>query len=113
MQHETIPIHPSLVRPVLLAGAERIVTICWMAFCACILATAIPAGIASWRFGISLAAVIGLWGIGMGFFRSFAKFDAQGFGIYWRHIKYRGFYPATAKLRYNSRTTMLETIGFK
>ena len=113
MHKESVVIHPALVRPVLLAGAERIITICWMGFCACVIAAAIPAGLVSWRFGISLAAVIILWIVGMGFFRNFAKYDAQGFGIYWRHIKYRAFYPATAKLRHCSKTQMLQMIGFK
>lgn len=113
MEQETTPIHQSLVRPVLLAGAERIVTIIWVGFCACIVATAIPAGIVSVRFGISALLTVAAWKIGMKFFRNMARADPQMFGIYWRHLNYRSFYPAQEKLRYDFKTQLLMMIGFK
>lgn len=85
-----IEIHQSLVRPVLIAGAERelaiLIGMCsvlvWIAgkdFSSFILALAI------WFFGIYAA-------------RQVAKTDGQMVKIFIRHIKYQEFYSATEKV---------------
>jgi type IV secretory pathway TrbD component len=113
MQYDAIPIHSSLVRPVLLAGAERNITICVVTFCLCVVACVFPAGIISSKFMLTSLAMWGFYKILMVFARNSAKIDPQRFMIYWRHIKYVEFYPAQAKLKRNSTTHWRKMIGFK
>lgn len=90
MTVETILIHPSLVQPILVAGAEREYTIL-MGIMAVML----------WIAGKSLIAfllAISTWVIGMAIGRWVAKRDAQGLKIWLRHMQYRDMYPASEKL---------------
>lgn len=87
---DKIPVHPALVQPVLVAGAEREYT----------LLIALMA-VMVWVAGKSLIAAILsvlIWVIGMGIGRMMAKKDAQGFKILLRHVKYTEYYPASEKL---------------
>lgn len=113
MQHDIVPIHASLVRPILLAGAERNVTIFIVTFCLCVIACVFPAGIISSKFMLTSLAMWGFYKIVMVFARNSAKADSQRFMIYWRHIKYVEFYPARAKLKRNAATQWRQMIGFK
>lgn len=85
-----IPVHQSLVQPVLVAGAERELTIL-MGFLAAII----------WVAGkdlISIGLALLTWFIGNGLSRMAAKEDPQRIKVFFRHIKYRDFYPATEKI---------------
>ena len=85
-----VQLHPSLVQPMLVGGAEREYSIL-IGFMAVII----------WVAGKSLLAfilAIAVWVIGMGIGRLVAKKDAQGFKILLRHVKYREYYPASEKL---------------
>jgi type IV secretory pathway TrbD component len=81
------PIHPSLIRPLLLAGAERELVLVNGTLIAALL------------FGVgfhwvsltiaSLLATVGHWALTRA-----AKYDAQLSRIYVRHVRYQPYYPA-------------------
>ena len=82
-----IEIHQSLVRPVLIAGAEREMAIL-IGICAVLV------WIAGKDFS-SFILALAIWFIGIFFARQAAKSDGQMVKIFMRHIKYQEFYPAT------------------
>jgi type IV secretory pathway TrbD component len=90
MEDTTIPIHSSLIQPILVAGAEREYTIL-IGFMAVIIWVA---GKSVLAFGLAIA----IWVIGMFIGRIMTKKDPYGFKILLRHVKYREYYPATEKL---------------
>ena len=86
----TVPVHPSLIKPILYAGAERELTIC-LAFSAMII----------WVAGkdfISLIIAFLFWFIGILLARMAAFIDPQMTRIFFKHLKYQDYYPATEKL---------------
>ncbi|MGH7841344.1 MAG: conjugal transfer protein TrbD [Candidatus Binataceae bacterium] len=85
------PIHQSLIRPILLAGAER------------------PLALANWITAAALTLGTGLhwYTIAMGVFLltlghwalvQAAKFDPQLSRVYVRHIRYQDYYPSRASI---------------
>lgn len=84
------PIHPALVQPVLVGGAEREYTLL-------IALMAVMIWVAGKSLLAALLAVL-IWVIGMGIGRVMAKKDPQGFSILLRHVKYTEYYPAAEKL---------------
>lgn len=81
-----IPIHPALVQPVLIAGAERELTIL-VGFLALMVFVAGKSFVAA---GLSTL----LWVAGSALGRLLARRDGQAVKVYLRHIRYRAFYPA-------------------
>ena len=53
----------------------------------------------SFRFHVLIGFPVGvsLFGVLLGIFRRMAKKDSQAWKIFWRHIKYKGFYPARGR----------------
>ncbi len=85
-----IEIHQSLVRPVLIAGAERELAIL-IGICAVLV----------WIAGKDFSSFIlamAIWFIGIYIARQVAKNDGQMVKIFLRHIKYQEFYAATEKV---------------
>lgn len=102
MNKETkLPIRQSLVQPILVAGAERELTIL-IGFLAAI------TGVAGKDF-VSILMAIVIWFVGIAFARVGVKNDAQRTKIFLRHIKYKDFYAATEKVQ----TQLKETQTFK
>ncbi len=87
---QTIPIHRALTSPILLAGAERELTI-GVSFLSAII----------WVAGkdiISVCMALVEWMGGNAITRSLAKHDPELSKTYLRHIRYQAFYSATEKL---------------
>ena len=86
MALRTIAIHQSLVRPILLGGAERAAALLNGIFCA--------------SFGMTTGSVVTVVICIIGFFVvhqalvALANVDPQWLGCYSRHIKLRDYYPA-------------------
>ncbi|WP_083797231.1 conjugal transfer protein TrbD [Limnobacter sp. MED105] len=83
-----IPMHQSLIRPVLLGGAER-----GLALMNGVISAALIFGIGSWQaavIGIGFALIVHMVLVNL------AKQDCQFFDVYKRHITYQDFYPAQA-----------------
>jgi len=83
------PIHPSLARPLLLAGAERELVLANGTLIA-----ALIFGVGFHWASITVAvllATVGHWGLTRA-----AKHDPQMSRIYVRHIRYQEYYPARA-----------------
>jgi type IV secretion system protein VirB3 len=89
MELQRTPVHQSLVRPILLAGAERRLAILnWLFMAALIF------GVGLHLYTLALATLLGTvghWGL-----RQAAKFDAQLSEVYVRHLHYQRFYPPRA-----------------
>ena len=89
MELQRTPIHQSLVRPILLAGAERRLAILnWLFMAALIF------GVGLHLYTLALATLLGTvghWGL-----RQAAKFDPQLSEVYVRHLHYQRFYPPCA-----------------
>lgn len=84
-----IPIHKALTQPVLIAGAERELTIL-VSFMTAIV----------WVAGkdfFALILAVTIWFVGNLFSRAAAKEESQRTKIFARHIKYKKYYPATEK----------------
>lgn len=79
-------IHPSLIRPILLAGADRTLVLINIT---CIMMLIFGAGI-HW---LTLIAALFFALIGHGILIRIAKYDPSFSKIYLRHIKYHDFYP--------------------
>jgi type IV secretory pathway TrbD component len=96
-------IHQSLVRPVLLAGAERALAIAnW------IMATALILGAGQWYTAIlgALLATVGHWALVQA-----AKIDAQLSQVYIRHWRYpQKCYPARASIWAPAPTRIRPTV---
>lgn len=85
-QISVVEINPALVRPVLVSGAEREVTIL-VGMCAVVL----------WIAGkdfISLILAVVVWVSGMFLRREVAKTDSQGMKVFLNHIRFQDFYSA-------------------
>jgi type IV secretion system protein VirB3 len=83
-----VVMHQSLIRPILLGGAERT-----LALLNGVIAAALIFGIGSWQaglFGVFFAVVVHAGLVRL------AKKDTQFFEIYKRHIMYQDYYPAQA-----------------
>ena len=85
-------LHPSLVRPHLLAGGDRDLTIVlWLT----VIVLIFGAGIRPLSIGVAMALGIGgQWGL----IRA-ARADPYWFSVYRRHLQYRKFYPAHSSAR--------------
>lgn len=91
MTHTTLdtPIHASLVRPILLGGAEReLVLINLLAIVVLLL------GVGPHPITFLLAALLG--SAGHSLLLIAARFDPQMWRVYARHLLYQPFYPALA-----------------
>ncbi len=83
------PLHPSLVRPVLLGGAEReLVLVNVLAIVVLVL------GVGPHPLTLLLAVLLGT--AGHSGLVVAARFDPQMWRVYARHLRYRSFYPARA-----------------
>lgn len=85
-EQRKVVLHQSLIRPILLGGAERT-----LALVNGVIAAALIFGIGSWQaavMGFGFAVVVH-WGL-----VELAKKDTQFFDIYRRHITYQDYYPA-------------------
>ena len=88
-------LHPSLVRPNLLAGGDRHFTILlWT----CVFALIFGAGIRPMSIGVGMA--LGICGQ-LALIRA-ASADPHWFTVYRRHLRYRKFYPAHSSARAES-----------
>lgn len=86
-ERPTTTIHPSLVRPILLAGAEReLVLVNILAIVVLVL------GVGPHPLTILLALFLGSIGHSVLVFA--ARFDSQMWRVYARHVVYQSFYPA-------------------
>jgi type IV secretory pathway TrbD component len=89
-QPRTIPIHTSLIRPILLMGAEREL----------VLISAIIAAILVMSLERLLFAVVGVvfWALSLAALQRAAKSDPQFSRVYLRHTHYRAYYAAQSRV---------------
>ena len=87
--NDETPLHPSLVRPVLLGGAERELVIVNT-----ITVFALVFGLGPHPLALATAATLATAGHSLLVLA--ARFDPQMWRVYSRHIHYQGFYPARA-----------------
>lgn len=87
-EQRKVVLHQSLIRPILLGGAERT-----LALMNGVVAAGMIFGIGSWQ-----AAVAGLvFAVAIhSLLVQLAKKDSQFFDVYKRHIQYQDYYPAKA-----------------
>jgi len=88
-QPRTIPIHASLMRPILLIGAEREL----------VLISAILAAVLVFSLERLLFTVVGVvfWGLSLAALQRAAKADSQLSRVYVRHARYRAYYAAQSR----------------
>jgi type IV secretory pathway TrbD component len=88
-QPRTIPIHVSLIRPILLMGAEREL----------VLISAIISAVLVMSLERLLFTVVGVvfWGLSLASLQRAAKSDPQFSRVYLRHTRYRGYYAAQSR----------------
>jgi type IV secretion system protein VirB3 len=86
----TLPVHQSLIRPVLLLGAEREL----------VLLTAVVAAVLVLSLERLFFALLGtgLWIVGLAALQRAAKIDPLLSRVYLRHIRYRAFYDAQSRV---------------
>ena len=87
-EQRKVVLHQSLIRPILLGGAERT-----LALMNGVVAAGLIFGIGSWQaalLGIIFAVVVHTILVEL------AKRDSQFFDVYKRHIQYQDYYPARA-----------------
>lgn len=91
MSHDSLktPLHPSLVRPILLGGAER-----ELVLINAIVIAALLLGIGPHPLTLAIAVFLGTAGHSAMVLA--ARFDPQMLRVYSRHIRYRTYYPARA-----------------
>lgn len=99
-----LPLHPSLTRPMLVAGGEREATFAlWFA---CL---SVPVMTSLWFIPVGL--IVG--GVGQSFLRSLAKRDPQALGVVRRHWSQQAVYPgaasAYAPLRYKAPKEQMQS----
>lgn len=90
LQPIKIPLYKALTQPILIAGAERELSIL-IGFMAAIV----------WVAGkdfLSFVLAISIWLIGNAIARAATKEESQRIKIFARHIKYNNYYPATEKI---------------
>jgi type IV secretion system protein VirB3 len=85
----TIPIHMSLIRPILLMGAEREL----------VLISGILAAVLVMSLARLLFTVIGVvfWALSLAALQRAAKSDPQFSRVYLRHTRYRAYYAAQSR----------------
>jgi type IV secretion system protein TrbD len=88
-QPRTIPIHVSLIRPILLMGAEREL----------VLVSAIIAAVLVMSLERLLFTVVGVvfWALSLAALQRAAKNDPLLSRVYLRHTRYRGYYSAQSR----------------
>ena len=88
-QPRAIPIHLSLIRPILLMGAEREL----------VLISGILAAVLVMSLARLLFTIIGVvfWALSLGALQRAAKSDPQFTRVYLRHTRYRAYYPAQSR----------------
>ncbi|ACT52130.1 conjugal transfer protein (plasmid) [Methylovorus glucosotrophus SIP3-4] len=93
-QLHTSKIRSSLIRPLGWMGGERLLVLF------ALLLSIYFAFIYSLTVGLWQAAVVSLsiWGISMAVLTRMGKHDMQMLKVYWRHRKYKTFYPAKGRL---------------
>ncbi len=90
LQPIKIPLYKALTQPILIAGAERELTIL-IGFMAAIV----------WVAGkdfLSFVLALSIWFIGSAIAKAATKEENQRTKIFARHIKYKNYYPATEKI---------------
>ncbi|MBC5825370.1 MAG: VirB3 family type IV secretion system protein [Candidatus Eremiobacteraeota bacterium] len=94
-----LPIHQSLVQPLLILGAERELVII----------SAIAAAMLIFSVGNAYFAVVGIlfWLLTLTALQRLAKVDTQMSKTYVRHVRHRSYYPACA----HSSASVRESIG--
>ncbi len=94
-----LPIHQSLVQPLLILGAERELVI----------VSAIAAAMLIFSLANAYFAVVGIlfWFLALTGLQRLAKADTQMSKTYVRHVRYRSYYPACA----HSSASVRESIG--
>ena len=88
--HRTIPIHVSLIRPILLMGAERELVLV-SAILAAVLVMSLE------RVIFTIAGVV-FWGLSLPVLQRAAKADPQFSRVYLRHTRYRAYYAAQSRV---------------
>ena len=85
-----IPVHASLMRPILLMGAER----------GLVLISAIIAAVLVLSLERLLFTVVGVvfWGLSLAARQRAAKADPQFSRVYLRHARYRAYYAAQSRV---------------
>jgi type IV secretion system protein TrbD len=88
-QPRAIPIHLSLIRPILLMGAEREL----------VLISGILAAVLVMSLARLLFTIIGVvfWALSLGALQRAAKSDPQFTRVYLRHTRYRAYYAAQSR----------------
>lgn len=84
----TLPIHQSFLQPLLMLGAERELIIL-----SAILAAMLIFSLASLYFAI---LGIAFWVASLAMLQRVATIDPQMSRVYFRHVRYRNYYPACA-----------------
>jgi type IV secretory pathway TrbD component len=85
----TIPIHVSLIRSILLMGAERELVLI-SAIIAAVLVMSLE------RVIFTIAGVV-FWGLSLAVLQRAAKADPQFSRVYLRHTRYRAYYAAQSR----------------
>jgi type IV secretory pathway TrbD component len=85
------PISPSINRPILLMGCERVPLI-WTGII--VISVILP----DMLNPIKLAVAIGIWFLAVTVLRLTAKKDPNLLQIYFRRLKYKAFYPAFSRV---------------
>jgi len=88
-QPRTIPVHLSLIRPILLMGAERELVLS-SAIIAAVLVMSLE------RLIFTIAGVV-FWGVSLAALQRAAKADPQFSRVYLRHVHYRAYYAAQSR----------------
>lgn len=87
----TLPIHLALTRPVLLAGADRELTLLNAIICFALL---FGIGFSRWTVGVvAVLATLGQWVLGR-----ITRYDPDFRRVYTRHVQLQPYYPATASI---------------
>ncbi len=87
-----LPIHVSLTRPILLAGADRELTLVNVIVC---FALVFGIGFSQWTLAIVVfLATVGQWALGR-----VTKYDPDFRRIYTRQVQLQAYYPAAPSLR--------------
>ncbi|MES9904696.1 MAG: conjugal transfer protein TrbD [Sedimenticola sp.] len=98
---ETVPIRRALVRPRLMAGAERKLFLFLGLICAAMIFVSV-----SWP---SAAFGVFLWMSGIYVLREMAKADPMMSRVYVRHRRYQAYYPARSPLRVTEKKRRTKT----
>jgi type IV secretion system protein TrbD len=97
-----VPIRRSLVRPMLFMGGERFLVVLSVLLCL-YLAYVMTYGF-GWKLGIPVPGA--LWACLIFLLRRFALKDPLMSSVFWRHRKYKSFYPARG--RFSAPTPLIK-----